>query len=135
MYRSPDQNSIPKIYHLCLPCLCTTTMCLWVRFKPVCLLFSCLSVIPGFDIDLKHTPIIATAFKSWSNLNYFWSGDLYICPSFCSFSFSRSIYDVLLCWNWNFLWQQMKEVNTFENLSWEMCVLETTAQCVRDKMD
>ena len=22
----------------------------------------------------------------------------------------------------------------FENLSWEMCVLETTAQCVREKM-
>ena len=28
----------------------------------------------------------------------------------------------------------MKEVNTFENLSFEMYVLETTAQCVRDKI-
>ena len=40
----------------------------------------------------------------------------------------------LLCGNWKFLKQQMTEENTFENFFQEMCVLETRAQCVREKM-
>ena len=34
MYRSPDQNCVPKMYHLCLPSLCTSLVCLCIRFIP-----------------------------------------------------------------------------------------------------
>ena len=73
MYRSPDQNYVLKIYHLCFLFLCTAPVCLCLISTPVCLLISCLYVDLTLDLNLERAHYYSCTIKSWSYVSVHFS--------------------------------------------------------------